>query len=242
MPMDFPSSPSVGQVSNGYVWDGVAWLSATPNTISLTGQIIVANQAARDAAYPTPVQGNAVFRSDKGYVETYFAAYNASTNVGGATPAGWYPTDGAVPTYQVVKNSTTFTPTSGTWFALSNTAHWTAVENDPTGNITYNGNFTVGIAGWYEIFGGIFADGGTGAPGIFIAKKNSTAAGVGGMVAVQSWSGGFNWTTGQISRQVKLAAGDYIHWQYITNNPVAVGPNNNDATYLGIRWLRPAKG
>ena len=51
----------------------------------------VADQAARDALYPTPVQGDRVYRADGGLEEAYFALYNASTNPGGATPAGWYP-------------------------------------------------------------------------------------------------------------------------------------------------------
>lgn len=38
MPMDFPSSPTVGQQYNGYVWDGTAWdsLSAQPISLSTT--------------------------------------------------------------------------------------------------------------------------------------------------------------------------------------------------------------
>lgn len=50
----------------------------------------VANAAARDLRYPTPVQGNRVWRSDIGAEDVYLAAYNATTNPGGATPAGWY--------------------------------------------------------------------------------------------------------------------------------------------------------
>jgi len=72
------------------VWDGVAWNSATANTISLTGQVIVADAAARDVLYPSPVQGNAVFRNDLGVEETYYGLYNASTNPGGRDTAGWY--------------------------------------------------------------------------------------------------------------------------------------------------------
>ena len=210
---------------------------------SVSGVQAVADATVRDALIPSPNQGDKVFRNDKGYEEQYFALYNASTNIGGATPAGWYPVAGTVPTCQVVKNSTTFTSTSGVWFQLSNTAHWTAIENDPTNVIFYNGNFTANITGWYEIFGGLFFDGGVSPPnGIMIAKRNVTNLGVGGMVATQSWAGGFQWATGQISRQIKLNAGDFIHWQFIANNPMAVGANNNEATYLGMRWLRPAKG
>lgn len=90
MPMDFPASPTVGQVYSGYVWSGVAWESANPQTISLTGQVIVANAGARDALYPSPVQGNAVFRNDLGYEQVYYGLYNVSTNPGGLSVAGWY--------------------------------------------------------------------------------------------------------------------------------------------------------
>lgn len=51
---------------------------------------IVADQAGRDALYPNPIQGNSVFRVDLGARETYYAAYNGTTNVNGRSPAGWY--------------------------------------------------------------------------------------------------------------------------------------------------------
>lgn len=50
---------------------------------------IVDSQAARDELYPNPVQGNTVFRSDLGSRQTYYAAYNGTTNPNGRTPAGW---------------------------------------------------------------------------------------------------------------------------------------------------------
>ena len=51
---------------------------------------IVANQAERDAKFPTPTQGLQVWRDDLGDVETYFGLYNASTNPGGRDSAGFY--------------------------------------------------------------------------------------------------------------------------------------------------------
>lgn len=51
----------------------------------------------RNTIFPSPVQGNSVMRPDKGWIEQYFQAYNATTNPSGATPAGWYPTMGATP-------------------------------------------------------------------------------------------------------------------------------------------------
>lgn len=49
-----------------------------------------ASAAARAAALPSPSQGMMSFLNDTGVVETYYAAYNVSTNPGGKTPAGWY--------------------------------------------------------------------------------------------------------------------------------------------------------
>lgn len=60
--------------------------------------IRVADMAARDAAFPSPVQGNTVFRTDLGYEQKYYAAYNATTNPDGTkgTP-GWYEYRGGAP-------------------------------------------------------------------------------------------------------------------------------------------------
>lgn len=54
-----------------------------------------ASDAARNLLVPSPVAGDAVFRTDKGYTERYYTAYHATNNPGGATPAGWYPEPGA---------------------------------------------------------------------------------------------------------------------------------------------------
>lgn len=53
-----------------------------------------ASAAARAAALPSPSQGMMSFLNDTGVVETYYAAWNATTNPGGKTAgAGWYVTD-----------------------------------------------------------------------------------------------------------------------------------------------------
>ena len=64
---------------------------ATVNLTTLSSFATVANAAARDALYPSPVQGNRVFLSDLGMEQTYFGLYNLSTNPGGRVAAGWYP-------------------------------------------------------------------------------------------------------------------------------------------------------
>ena len=65
------------------VHDGTAWRS-------LSGVQVASGTAVRDALLPSPVQGDAVFRNDLGYIERYYALYNVSTNPGGLSVAGWY--------------------------------------------------------------------------------------------------------------------------------------------------------
>lgn len=50
---------------------------------------VVADLAARNALFPSPVQGNRVWRNDLGLEETYYGLYNATTNPGGRAAAGW---------------------------------------------------------------------------------------------------------------------------------------------------------
>lgn len=52
----------------------------------------VASASARNLLYPSPVQGNRVFRTDLATEELYLEAYNVATNPGypTATAAGWY--------------------------------------------------------------------------------------------------------------------------------------------------------
>lgn len=51
----------------------------------------VADVTARNTLYPNPVAGNKVWRLDLGYLEVYYTLFNATTNLQGRSPAGWYP-------------------------------------------------------------------------------------------------------------------------------------------------------
>lgn len=75
------------------------------NNLRASASPPVGSATARNAIYPTPVQGNAVFRTDKGYEERFYAEYSAGGNPGGATPAGWYPTSGAKPSFYMKSSS-----------------------------------------------------------------------------------------------------------------------------------------
>lgn len=63
--------------------------SISTELAKLSNAGIVASATERDTLYPTPIQGNNVFRSDLGITQTYFDVYNAVTNPGGKPSAGW---------------------------------------------------------------------------------------------------------------------------------------------------------
>lgn len=55
------------------------------------------SDSERDSLIPSPTQGDSVERPDKGWIEQYYALYDASTNPSGAVAAGWYPIAGSMP-------------------------------------------------------------------------------------------------------------------------------------------------
>lgn len=105
-----------------------AWCNSANTTVVIfdlrllpmrTQPVSVPDSVKRDAKFPSPVQGNQVWRDDLGVIETYYALYNVSTNPGGRSVAGWYQepigrilqvVQGATTT-TVTNNSTTFVST-----------------------------------------------------------------------------------------------------------------------------------
>ena len=50
----------------------------------------VTSSASRNELYPTPVQGDSVYRLDLGWEERYYEVYNSINNIGGKPEPGWY--------------------------------------------------------------------------------------------------------------------------------------------------------
>lgn len=105
----------------------------------------VSSAAARSVIYPTPVQGNAVYRTDLGYEERYFSTYNASSNKAGATPSGWYPMTNAGPYFFGQKTVDQNIP-SGTGTQLT----WN-VDNSIGLTASTAGSVTIPVTGWYRV-------------------------------------------------------------------------------------------
>lgn len=97
------------------IYDGNAWRS-------VNGVQRVMSQAERDSLLPAPNQGDKVFRWDLGVEETYYGLYNASTNTGGRTTAGWYANPPAGLAGQPWKMATGFISNSNT--GAGNSSGW----------------------------------------------------------------------------------------------------------------------
>lgn len=81
-------------------------------SIKLDSVSTVADEAARDALFPTPVQGDAVWRADLNIEQRYYGLYS-SANLGGKSIAGWY---AATSSYAVViPTGATVTGTGATY-------------------------------------------------------------------------------------------------------------------------------
>lgn len=90
-----PASPKNGQIyverdtGNVLVWDQTSTYWRPLNTPK-------ANSAsARNAFFPAAVQGDKCFRSDLGFEQQYFTAYDAVNNPGGRLTSGWQPAMGS---------------------------------------------------------------------------------------------------------------------------------------------------
>lgn len=93
---------------------GTTFTQTAPFTTTDGGRIPVRNTtelAALGSAYP---QGTLAWDISTNIVYSYYAAYNASTNPGGANPAGWYPPDGAVLAQATRFNTSTTITTTAT--------------------------------------------------------------------------------------------------------------------------------
>lgn len=129
------------------------------------GGIYAASDAAdRNARYPSPFQGLQVIRLDKGWTEQYYEAYSATTNPGGASPAGWYPVSGALPSLIGTSKGTTSVP-NATWVNL-NSAAGSGTNHRNDGFVFGAGFIQVPYPGLYHVdVSAQFASSQTGATG-----------------------------------------------------------------------------
>lgn len=157
--------------------------SSIQTALSNQGKYFVPNvstQAARDDIFPLPVQGNRVFRADKGWEETYFGLYSAATNATGATPAGWYPTGGAMPIALLNRSASTATLSATTYNDMTATTFWT--PETLHGGFTFTNGLVVPVTGIYRVTATLHATGTSGdmLAGIYVGALPTSVAGMRG--------------------------------------------------------------
>lgn len=220
------------------VHDGTAWRS-------VGGVQAVSGTAVRAALFPSPIQGDSVFRTDTGWIETYYGLYNASTNPGGVSVAGWYPVSGNMPQAKLVRNTTVFTFTNAAWNTVPNLTYW-ATEIPAFGGVTIetNGTLKTSLPGIYEVSMGIMSGGISFA--IHSVKKNNMGADGVSQIGVQTARGESGWTGSSVKSTIKLAANDYIFWSYYVNGTSSsYAWNNSDergASFMHLRYVGPPLG
>lgn len=168
-----PSAPYAGQIifeTNTFktlVYASSAWQEVVSQAITKNfSTYTVADQAARDALFPSPTQGNDVWRNDKGYKETYYGLYNSSTNPGGRSVAGWYPNErntGLVPITPV-----TVTTTGGSYSIKGGLVTFSGVSS-----ISLNGVFSANYDNYKLILSDLLS--GTGNAQITVRMRNAGA-------------------------------------------------------------------
>lgn len=203
----------------------------------------VASQAARDILIPLPTQNDSVFRSDRGWTETYFALYNVTTNPGGATPAGWYPTGGLMPFAQIARSDNAQLLAAAAWVNYSGNTIWNVAGSKTNGFVPYNAGWTAPFSGRYSleaslsskgaaIFGGVSLDPSTsGRTSLLLESTTATPA----------------FSIGKLSLvgTLELNAGDKV---YIKATATSVADMNlwrsseaNDAGRFNLTYIGPKR-
>lgn len=127
---------------------------------------VVANAAARDALFPSPVQGNRAFLTDLGLEQTYYGLYNSSTNPGGRAAAGWYGnqrSEGLVPMRPVSVGTS-----GGSYVANGGLITFSGVTS-----ISLNGVFNSAYKNYRLVVNDLVA--GSGTPSLMLRMRNGGA-------------------------------------------------------------------
>lgn len=193
----------------------------------------VASVGERAVIFPAPVQGNAVYRTDLGYEERYFATYDSNSNVAGATPAGWYPLANAGPYYYGQKTIDQQLPNGqGAQITFNN--------NNALGmSATTGGNVTVPITGWYRVTASLggFSSGAGNNRWLYVTKNSDTDQPRILSVVTNFAAPGDNiWNA---SKVVLLAAGDVLRMNGLQDSGATA--NLNGST-LAVEWAGHAHG
>lgn len=203
-----------------------------------------ASATARTSALASPTQGMVSFLSDSNTFWQYYEAYNASTNPGGSSVAGWFPQEGTV-LFAGKRNNTGLSIPNDTYTVVSFNTFSCAGSTSNTTTIQINSatipsTFTVRQAGWYSIGGSVRTPAWSSTAGtaraLAINKSSATYTTNTIIQATETDPTGPAGAVNEASAYL-LAAGDVLR-MFIYQNSGGAATNND--TNFSIQYLRPA--
>jgi hypothetical protein len=200
----------------------VIWTA--PYMVAAGAPTPVYSAADRDAKFPAPYDGLAVYRLDTHYVETY-------------NGTGW-----GVPGGRVVHNATAYTVPASAWSIL--TAYW-MVDQPAVGMAAFDGTmWTITTPGVYDVEAGFH----TTTPSInveLIVKLNDTTASPAGTLLAGSAQTGSLGGAASAKGRVRLNAGDTLRYAvYASAAAVWTTSTSNyewPASFFGLRFVEPLR-
>lgn len=194
-------------------------------------------------------RGALTIRTDTRWIERYFATYNATSNPGGATPAGWYPVAGDMPEVNLLPAAPQQLPTT-----MQNITNWAppgqglSVSTAGTEFFTVAGGVVTCLrAGVYEMSSRLALNSAAGhAIAFYLLRNNSTA---GGNVLTQETvltHGAYGTMANLQVARVQLDAGDNVRvTSAAASIALTVFPGANglhrSAGEFEVRYLGPAR-
>lgn len=206
--------------------------------------MVFASASARTTALASPAQGMMSFLNDSNSYWQYYEVYNATTNPGGASVAGWYPAEGTV-LFNGKRSNTSLTIPTGAYTVVSYNTFSCAGSTSNTTTIQINSatvpsTFTVRQAGWYQVNMAVrvpaWSSTAGGARAIAINRNSATYSTNCFAQRTSSTPTEVAAVTNE-SASVLLAAGDVIRFFVFQDSG---GNATNNDTNASIVYLRPA--
>lgn len=205
---------------------------------------------ARNSYYGSPsttsaklalqARGPLAIRTDTGWIETYYADYNATTNPQGATPAGWYPVAGTMPMASAKRSDNPQPLTSGAWTNYSANAIWTEVQR--VGFAPYADGWPIPITGRYLVDVSVASDG----AGMFGGVSTDPSGTGRASLEVEATTGTPAFSIGKLNilSEASLAAGTKLYFKSTANAAGNLWRSSqaNDAGHFNLRYLGPKRG
>jgi hypothetical protein len=232
---------------------GLGWRTFTAGAVLTAAQVqgYLQDQAvmkfatvvSRNATIASPSQGMMSFITNTNSYYQYYEVYNATTNPGGASVAGWYPAEGTVlfagkrsNTGVSIPNNAYTVVSFNTFSCAGSTSNFDTIQIN---SATAPSTFTVRQAGWYRLSMNVpmVAWSSTAGTNRAMASNRNSATYSTGTLTQLTELGTVGPQVVTDTATVLLAANDVIRFFVFQDSG---GAATNSDTNFSIEYLRPA--